>query len=57
VRAAGSRFGFTPREWRALRALASPAAALRTLGFPPLLLDLEADRRALAAGLVGYRKR
>jgi len=81
VRAAGSRFGFTPREWRALRALASPvgiqkaleampyhvattawsprrvlregtahclegaifaAAALRTLGFPPLLLDLEA---------------
>lgn len=79
--AAGSRFGFTLREWRALRALASPvgiqraleampyhvattvwsprrvlragtahclegaifaAAALRTLGFPPLLLDLEA---------------
>ena len=81
MRAAGRRFGFTPREWRALRALASPvgiqkaldampyhvattawsprrvlregtahclegaifaAAALRTLGFPPLLLDLEA---------------
>jgi hypothetical protein len=79
--AAGRRFGFTPQEWRALRALASPAgiqkaleampyhiattawsprrvlregtahclegavfaaAALRTLGFPPLLLDLEA---------------
>ena len=81
MRAAGRRFGFTPREWRALRALASPAgiqkaleampyhvattawsprrvlregtahclegavfaaAALRTLGFPPLLVDLEA---------------
>jgi hypothetical protein len=81
VKAAGRRFGFTPREWRALRALASPvgiqkaleampyhvattawsprrvlregtahclegavfaAAALRTLGFPPLLVDLEA---------------
>ena len=81
MKAAGRRFGFTPREWRALRALASPAgiqealeampyhvattawsprrvlregtahclegavfaaAALRTLGFPPLLLDLEA---------------
>src|SRR6266849_5136612 len=74
-------FGFTPREWRALRALMTPvgiqraleampyhvattawsprrvlrygtahclegavfaAAALRALGFPPLLLDLEA---------------
>jgi hypothetical protein len=74
-------FGFTPREWRALRALRSPvgiqraldvmpyhigttawsprvvlrrrtahclegaifaAAALRVLGFPPLLVDLEA---------------
>jgi len=81
VRAVGRRFGFTSREWRALRALASPAgiqraleampyhvattawsprrvlregtahclegavfaaAALRVLGFPPLLLDLEA---------------
>jgi hypothetical protein len=81
VRAVGRRLGFTSREWRALRALASPAgiqraleampyhvattawsprrvlregtahclegavfaaAALRTLGFPPLLLDLEA---------------
>ena len=81
MRAPGSRFGFASREWRALRALASPvgiqkaleampyhvattawsprrvlregtahclegavfaAAALRTLGFPPLLLDLEA---------------
>ena len=81
MRAAGRRFGFTPREWRALRALASPAgiqkaleampyhvattawsprrvlregtahclegavfaaAALRALGFPPLLVDLEA---------------
>jgi len=81
VRAPGSRFGFASREWRALRALASPAgiqkaleampyhvattawsprrvlregtahclegavfaaAALRTLGFPPLLLDLVA---------------
>lgn len=79
--AAARRFGFTPREWRALRALRSPvgiqkalesmpyhgattawsprrvlregtahclegavfaAAALRALGFPPLLLDLEA---------------
>jgi hypothetical protein len=75
------RFGFTPREWRALRGLRSPigvqraldampyhlaktawsprrvlqartahclegaifaATALRALGFPPLLLDLEA---------------
>jgi hypothetical protein len=81
VTAATRRFGFTPREWRALRALRSPvgiqkaleampyhvattawsprrvlregtahclegavfaAAALRALGFPPLLLDLEA---------------
>jgi len=81
VTAAARRFGFTPREWRALRALRSPvgiqkaleampyhvattawsprrvlregtahclegavfaAAALRALGFPPLLLDLEA---------------
>jgi hypothetical protein len=81
VTAATCRFGFTPREWRALRALRSPvgiqkaleampyhvattawsprrvlregtahclegavfaAAALRALGFPPLLLDLEA---------------
>src|SRR5262249_35628287 len=83
VRAPGSRFGFASREWRALRALASPvgiqkaleampyhvattawspgrvlcegtahclegaifaAAALRILGFPPLLLDLEAEQ-------------
>jgi hypothetical protein len=81
VTAAARRFGFTPREWRALRALRSPvgiqkaleampyhvattawsprrvlregtahclegavfaAAGLRALGFPPLLLDLEA---------------
>jgi hypothetical protein len=77
------RFGLTPREWRAFRALRTPvgvqraldamryhhadtswsprhvlrtrtahclegaifaAAALRVLGFPPLLLDMEAEQ-------------
>ena len=83
ARPLGPRLGFTPREWRSLRALRTPAGvqrfldaipyhlagsawsprrvlrartahclegaifaavALRALGFPPLLLDLEAVR-------------
>jgi hypothetical protein len=83
ARSPGAHLGFTPREWRSLRALRTPAGvqrfldampyhlagtawsprrvlrtrtahclegaifaavALRALGFPPLLLDLEAVR-------------
>src|SRR4029434_8887151 len=52
VRAVGRRFGFTSREWRALRALASPAGIQKALEAMPYHVATTAwsPRRVLREG-------